>query len=100
MICLLQTKWTPLLRSNTRPETYTDSSGSPEYNLKLSRDRTGAVISWLHRREGIPGSIIVGRGVGAANPIDHNTLPKLARVFTGIGDPDPCRRTGLIGYGP
>ncbi len=28
MICFIQTGWTPLLRSNTRPETDTDPSGS------------------------------------------------------------------------
>ncbi len=54
---------------------HTDSIGSDDYNARLSKDRAVAVMSWLSHNEGIPASVMVGRGVGATRPVAHNTRP-------------------------
>jgi outer membrane protein OmpA-like peptidoglycan-associated protein len=54
---------------------HTDSLGRDDYNMELSRQRAVAVMMWLHEREGIPASLLAGRGVGAQQPIAHNTRP-------------------------
>lgn len=54
---------------------HTDSVGGDDYNLKLSRQRAEAVMSWLNGHEGIPDAIMVGRGMGSGKPVAHNTMP-------------------------
>lgn len=50
---------------------YTDSSGSDEYNLKLSDQRAASVKSYLSSK-GIAASRIETMGMGEADPIDTN----------------------------
>lgn len=54
---------------------HTDSVGRDDYNQELSEQRAVAVMSFLNRREGIPVSVMVGRGLGASQPVAHNTRP-------------------------
>ena len=54
---------------------HTDSIGTSEYNQQLSEKRALAVMTWLHRVEGIPLGLMVGRGAGASQPVDYNTMP-------------------------
>lgn len=54
---------------------HTDSIGGAEYNRKLSEARALAVMRWLHAEEGVPVQLMVGRGMGAAQPVAHNTRP-------------------------
>jgi outer membrane protein OmpA-like peptidoglycan-associated protein len=54
---------------------HTDSLGDTEANLRLSRARAAEVIRWLHRNQGIPGHMLVGRGMGESQPVAHNTTP-------------------------
>ena len=51
---------------------YTDSSGRPDYNRKLSRRRARSVLKTL-RKLGIPGKNMSYKGFGEANPIAPNT---------------------------
>jgi outer membrane protein OmpA-like peptidoglycan-associated protein len=68
-----------VIRDRSRGEVYlighTDSVGTDAYNQKLSEDRAAAVIAWLSVNEGIPASIMLGRGMGESQPVTHNTLP-------------------------
>lgn len=54
---------------------HTDSIGAPATNQALSQRRALAVLRWLHEREGIPASLLVGRGLGETRPITYNTMP-------------------------
>jgi len=54
---------------------HTDSKGTAAYNQKLSRARAAAVMRHLNAVEGIPGSVMLGSGVGAKYPVAYNTLP-------------------------
>jgi outer membrane protein OmpA-like peptidoglycan-associated protein len=68
-----------VIRDRSRGDVYvighTDSVGADAYNQKLSEARAAAVIAWLSQREGIPTSIMLGRGMGEGHPVTHNTLP-------------------------
>jgi outer membrane protein OmpA-like peptidoglycan-associated protein len=50
---------------------YTDSTGSREYNLKLSEGRAQAVRSYLTAK-GVDGSVLSARGYGPDKPIASN----------------------------
>lgn len=50
---------------------HTDSSGSDQYNLKLSQQRAEAVRTHLVE-QGVPEAQLVARGYGEAQPIDNN----------------------------
>ena len=63
---------------------HTDSVGQDAYNQKLSQERAVAVMGWLSRHEGIPASVMVGRGLGSSKPVAHNTMPD--------GSDDPAGR--------
>ena len=54
---------------------HTDSLGDDDYNLELSQARALAVMRWLSREERIPTQLMVGQGMGAQQPIAHNTMP-------------------------
>ena len=54
---------------------HTDSIGSDEANQKLSVARAVSVMRWLNSREKIPAKVMRGRGMGAKEPIAHNTKP-------------------------
>jgi outer membrane protein OmpA-like peptidoglycan-associated protein len=54
---------------------HTDAIGNTEANLRLSRARAAEIIRWLHRDEGIPVDMLVGRGMGESQPVADNTLP-------------------------
>jgi outer membrane protein OmpA-like peptidoglycan-associated protein len=56
-------------------EGHTDSKGSPDVNLGLSRQRAEAVKDWLMNKKGIPGSVITARGLGETKPVAPNTHP-------------------------
>jgi outer membrane protein OmpA-like peptidoglycan-associated protein len=50
---------------------HTDSRGSDEYNLELSRDRAQSVRNYL-LEQGIDGSRMTSRGYGESRPIESN----------------------------
>lgn len=68
-----------VIRERSRGDVYvlghTDSVGENAYNQSLSEQRAAAVIAWLGTNEGIPTSIMLGRGMGETRPVAHNTLP-------------------------
>lgn len=51
---------------------HTDSTGSAEHNLQLSRARAGAVHDWMLRMSDIPDSCFAVQGFGASQPIASN----------------------------
>jgi OOP family OmpA-OmpF porin len=53
---------------------YTDDQGARAANRRLSQARADAVRAYLIRR-GVPGTQLVARGFGAANPLDSNSTP-------------------------
>ena len=73
-----------------RIEGYTDSVGLPEFNLKLSDQRAGAVKEYLMVR-GIEPERVESMGYGKANPIAPNSTKQGRAInrrveFTIIGD--------------
>ena len=56
-------------------EGHTDSKGSPDVNLGLSKRRAEAVKDWLVKKKGVPESIITTRGFGETKPVTPNTNP-------------------------
>jgi len=54
---------------------YTDSTGTPEYNLKLSDQRAASVRSYLAGK-GISNSRFTTTGMGVADPIATNDTPE------------------------
>jgi outer membrane protein OmpA-like peptidoglycan-associated protein len=56
-------------------EGHTDSTGSPDVNLGLSKRRAEAVKEWLVKKKGVPESIITTRGFGETKPVTSNTNP-------------------------
>lgn len=56
-------------------EGHTDSRGSSDYNLDLSRRRAESVRAYLISR-GYPGELIETRGIGEARPIADNASPE------------------------
>jgi WD40 repeat protein/tetratricopeptide (TPR) repeat protein len=53
---------------------HTDSRGSDEYNLKLSRNRAKSVVAWLKKRK-IPSKRMVAKGYGETRHIAPNENP-------------------------
>lgn len=51
---------------------HTDSTGTPEYNLNLSRERAGSVAAYL-QGQGVKSSRFEVIGMGASNPIASNS---------------------------
>ena len=56
-------------------EGHTDSKGSPDVNLGLSKRRAEAVKDWLVKKKGVPKSVITTRGFGETKPVAQNTNP-------------------------
>jgi outer membrane protein OmpA-like peptidoglycan-associated protein len=54
----------------------TDSTGSPAYNVALSKQRADAVKSYLMEKYGFPGSRMRTVGNGSNKPIDDNATPE------------------------
>ena len=52
-------------------EGHTDSVGSDQYNLQLSKERAAAVREWLVNN-GIPSNRLTSEGYGETRPIDNN----------------------------
>jgi len=53
----------------------TDSTGSREHNMDLSRERAEAVKSYLAEKYGYPASRMRTKGNGPDNPVDSNATP-------------------------
>jgi len=53
---------------------YTDDQGALAANHRLSQARADAVRAYLIR-QGVPGTQLVARGFGSANPLDSNATP-------------------------
>ncbi len=51
---------------------YTDSKGSPQANLELSRKRAAAVKTWLVSKGGVTQATISTEGFGEQNPVAPN----------------------------
>lgn len=68
-----------IIKAHKSPEIivsgHTDSKGSEDYNLNLSRRRAESVKEWLARNAGINPSAIKTNGYGESKPIAPNTLP-------------------------
>jgi outer membrane protein OmpA-like peptidoglycan-associated protein/ABC-type amino acid transport substrate-binding protein len=54
----------------------TDSTGSRELNMGLSRERAEAVKSYLMEKHGYPASRMRTKGNGPDNPVDSNATPE------------------------
>jgi len=54
---------------------HTDSKGSEEYNLMLSKKRADSVKNWMVKKAKIPPEIIETKGCGETKPAVENTLP-------------------------
>ena len=72
-------KMAQVIRDRSRGDVYvighTDSVGADAYNQKLSEDRAASVIAWLSVHEGIPASLMLGRGMGKNQPVAYTALP-------------------------
>ncbi|MEE2773068.1 MAG: OmpA family protein [Bacteroidota bacterium] len=53
-------------------EGHTDSTGSDQYNLKLSKERAASVMNWLSEH-GIPANRLTSEGYGETRPIATNS---------------------------
>jgi outer membrane protein OmpA-like peptidoglycan-associated protein len=57
---------------NLAIEGYTDTTGTPDFNLKLSQQRADAVMTFLIS-QGLSADTITANGLGQANPVADNT---------------------------
>ena len=62
-------------RINLRIEGYTDSTGSDELNMRLSRERADAVMSFL-RAQGVAAARMTDQGYGPKFPVADNATPE------------------------
>ena len=51
---------------------YTDNVGSPQSNLKLSKERAEAVRQYLLQTYGLPSNLVIAKGYGDTQPIASN----------------------------
>jgi len=72
---------------------YTDSTGNPDYNQKLSERRAAAVQEYLVAH-GVPSRMLSSSGLGENNPIDSNATAsgraanrRVTVQFTSVGRP-------------
>lgn len=54
---------------------YTDNVGSPEANIKLSKERAESVRQYLLQTYGLPQTMVTAQGYGDAQPIAANDTP-------------------------
>lgn len=54
---------------------YTDNVGSPEANMKLSKERAESVRQYLLQVYGLPQNMVVAQGYGETQPIVSNDAP-------------------------
>ena len=54
---------------------HTDNVGSPETNIKLSKERAESVRQYLLQTYGLPQTMVSAQGYGEANPIASNDSP-------------------------
>lgn len=54
---------------------HTDNVGSPETNIKLSKERAESVRQYLLQTYGLPQNMVVAQGYGEAQPIASNDTP-------------------------
>ncbi|HEX9284159.1 MAG TPA: OmpA family protein [Nitrospirales bacterium] len=54
---------------------HTDNVGSPEANMKLSKDRAESVRQYLLQVYGLPQNMVVAQGHGETQPIASNDAP-------------------------
>lgn len=54
---------------------HTDNVGSPETNIKLSKERAESVRQYLLQTYGLPQNMVVAQGYGEAQPIAPNDTP-------------------------
>jgi outer membrane protein OmpA-like peptidoglycan-associated protein len=54
---------------------HTDNVGSPETNIKLSKERAESVRQYLLQTYGLPQTMVSAQGYGEANPIAANDSP-------------------------
>lgn len=73
-----------------RIEGHTDSKGSDDYNLNLSRLRAEAVRDWLVQRESLNEVRFTTHGLGETKPVAANTSPD------GSDDPAGRRRNRRV----
>ena len=55
-------------------EGYTDNIGTPEYNMRLSRERADVVRNFL-LQQGVASTNVVAQGFGEADPVVPNSTP-------------------------
>ncbi len=55
---------------------HTDNVGSPETNIKLSKERAESVRQYLLQTYGLPQNMVSAHGYGEANPIASNDTPE------------------------
>jgi len=71
-------------RGAVRIEGFTDSKGTPDYNMRLSDARAASVQNWLTAQKGLQGAVFTTRGFGATRFAANNTKPD--------GSDDPAGR--------
>ena len=54
---------------------HTDNAGSPEANMKLSKERAESVRQYLLQTYGLPQNMLVAQGYGETQPIAANDTP-------------------------
>lgn len=76
---------------------HTDNTGTPDHNMKLSEDRSSAVVTWL-TQHGVPSDRLQAKGYGQSKPLVPNVTAanrtKNRRVQFIITDQDAPEPSG------
>jgi len=54
---------------------HTDNVGTPDANMKLSKERAESVRDYLLKTYGLPKNLLIAQGMGATQPITTNDTP-------------------------
>ena len=54
---------------------HTDNVGTPDANMKLSKERAESVRDYLLKAYGLPQNLLIAQGMGATQPIASNDTP-------------------------
>jgi len=54
---------------------HTDNVGTPDANMKLSKERAESVRDYLLKTYGLPQNLLIAQGMGATQPIASNDTP-------------------------